>query len=65
MFKVSRGLYFLENVIKIFTAKKNNSPSADIKMSISRQEMAFVNAAAAVRDYNVEPRVEYRSFILI
>jgi V-type H+-transporting ATPase subunit B len=30
-------------------------------MSISRKEMAFMNAAAAVRDYNVEPRLEYRT----
>ena len=31
------------------------------RMSISRKEMAFINAAAAVRDYNVEPRLEYRT----
>ena len=30
-------------------------------MSIYRKEMAFMNAAAAVRDYNVEPRLEYRT----
>ena len=27
----------------------------------SRQEAAFLNASAAVRDYNVEPRLEYRT----
>lgn len=27
----------------------------------SRREMSFLNAAAAVRDYNVEPRIEYRT----
>ena len=32
-----------------------------LRMSISRKEMAFMNAAAAVRDYNVEPRLEYRT----
>jgi hypothetical protein len=30
-------------------------------MAISRKEMSFMNAAAAVRDYNVEPRLEYRT----
>jgi V-type H+-transporting ATPase subunit B len=28
---------------------------------MNRQEQAFINAAAAVRDYNVEPRLEYRT----
>lgn len=27
----------------------------------SRREMSMLNAAAAVRDYNVEPRIEYRT----
>jgi hypothetical protein len=31
------------------------------KMSMSRREIQFANAAAAVRDYTVEPRLEYRT----
>jgi V-type H+-transporting ATPase subunit B len=27
----------------------------------TRDELAFANAAAAVRDYNIEPQVEYRT----
>ena len=30
-------------------------------MSINRKELAFMNAAAAARDYHVEPRLEYRT----
>lgn len=30
-------------------------------MSKSSVEAAFINAAAAVRDYSVEPRLEYRT----
>jgi len=32
-----------------------------IKDKMSRAEAAFVNAAAAVRDYSVDPRIEYRT----
>jgi len=28
---------------------------------MNKQEAAFMNAAAAVRDYNVDPRLEYRT----
>ncbi len=28
---------------------------------MTKNEIAFMNAAAAVRDYNVEPRLEYRT----
>ena len=30
-------------------------------MSSASVEAAFINAAAAVRDYSVEPRLEYRT----
>ena len=53
--------YLNEQTIVLILSTNNIYFTVILRMSISRKEMAFMNAAAAVRDYNVEPRLEYRT----